>query len=108
MKQYFNVQGSQLNKPLQVEVNVDTVYVRSNIVRIETEDFKGWQYDEIQYDKNEYIELISNKADSLEAENLSNMIAMTEMFETNIKLEQENANTMVGLTELYEIVLGGK
>lgn len=44
----------------------------------------------------------------LEKENLSNMIAMTEMFETNIKLEQENANTMVGLTELYEIVLGGK
>lgn len=44
----------------------------------------------------------------LEKENLSNMMAMTEMFEKNIRLEEENANTMVGLTELFEIVLGGK
>ena len=44
-----------------IEVNIDTVYVRSNIVRIETDDFKGWEYDEIQYGKNEYIELTTKK-----------------------------------------------
>lgn len=59
MKQFFNVQGSQLNQPQEVEVNVDTVYVRSNIQRIETEYFIGWQYDEIQYGIREYLELIS-------------------------------------------------
>ena len=47
------------------EVNVDTVYVRENIVRIEEEEFTGWQYDEIQYDKAEYENLVleQNRAD---------------------------------------------
>lgn len=58
MKQFLNVQGSQeiVN---EIEFNVDTVYVRSNIQRIETEDFAGWQYDEKQYGIREYLELIS-------------------------------------------------
>lgn len=34
---------------IPLEVNIDTVYVRSNIVRIETEDFDGWEYDEEQF-----------------------------------------------------------
>lgn len=41
-----------------IEVNVDTVYVRSNIVAVNESDFTGWEYDEIQYGKNEYIELM--------------------------------------------------
>ena len=40
-----------------IEVNVDTVYVRSNIVAVNESDFTGWEYDEVQYEKNEYIEL---------------------------------------------------
>ena len=48
MKQFLKVQGTQ-EKVANLEVNIDTVYVRSNIKRIETDDFKGWQYDEIQY-----------------------------------------------------------
>lgn len=46
------------------------------------------------------------KLANLEAENIINMIAMTEMFEENMRLEQENNNTMVAITELYEM-LGG-
>jgi len=45
-----------------IEVGVDTVYVRSNIIAID----KGWEYDEIQYDKNEYIELMTAKQIALE------------------------------------------
>lgn len=68
MKTFQNVRGSQSNVP-EIEVNVDTVYVRSNIERIETEDFTGWQYDETQYTVREYIETIANKNKILESEN---------------------------------------
>lgn len=60
MKHYFNVKGtSELVSTLQIDV--DTVYVRSNIIRIETENFVGWQYDEIQYTLREYIEHLADK-----------------------------------------------
>ena len=47
-----------------LEVNVDTVYVRSNVIRVENEQFTGWEYDEIQYGVKEYIALISEKSDA--------------------------------------------
>lgn len=63
MKIFKDVRGS-MDKVPTVEVNIDTVYVRSNIERVEEIDFSGWQYDEIQYDKNEYIEKLTNEEDS--------------------------------------------
>ena len=60
MKHFIKVRGSQETVPT-LEVNIDTVYVRSNIVRIETEEFTGWEYDEIQYSIREYIEVVSTK-----------------------------------------------
>lgn len=60
MKHFIKVRGSQETVPT-LEVNIDTVYVRSNIVRIETEEFTGWEYDEIQYGIREYIEVVSTK-----------------------------------------------
>ena len=64
MKIFQNVRGSQQTVP-QIEINVDTVYVRSNIERIETDDFTGWEYEEVQYDKDEYIEKISTQNDTM-------------------------------------------
>ena len=63
----------------EIEVNVDTVYVRANIVRIEEEDFIGWEYDEVQYSKDEFIELISNKNKELIQENELNKQAIAEL-----------------------------
>lgn len=63
MKIINNVQGSQETIP-SIEVNVDTVYIRTNVVRIETEDFTGWQYDETQYTIREYIETLTREQDS--------------------------------------------
>lgn len=79
MKTFQNVRGSQSAVP-EIEVNVDTVYVRSNIERIETEDFTGWQYDETQYTVREYIETIANKNKNLESENevLNERVTSTE------------------------------
>ena len=63
MRVYKKIRGTQEHVPA-VEVNIDTVYIRSNIKRIEEEDFKGWEYDEVQYDKNKYIEQLTNEEDA--------------------------------------------
>jgi len=60
---YKKIRGTQEHVPA-VEVNIDTVYIRSNIKRIEEEDFTGWEYDEVQYDKNKYIEQLTNEEDA--------------------------------------------
>ena len=60
MVEYKNVQGSQETVP-QLEINVDTVYIRSNIHRIsvqmneEEEPIEVWEYDEQQYTIAEYL-----------------------------------------------------
>ena len=47
-----------------IEVNKDTVYIRSNIVQINTDEFEGWEYDEIQYDLREYLENLTTTQDT--------------------------------------------
>ena len=63
MKIFQGVRGTQKQVPY-IEVSKDTVYVRTNIERIEEDEFKGWQYDEIQYEKNEYISKLTNEEDT--------------------------------------------
>lgn len=72
MRVYKKIRGTQEHVPA-VEVNIDTVYIRSNIKRIEEEDFTGWEYDEVQYDKNKYIEQLTNEED---AEMLALIVSM--------------------------------
>lgn len=48
-------------------VGTDTVYVHSDIKAVETEDgSEVYQYNEVQYSKDEYIHLLSEKNTSLE------------------------------------------
>lgn len=63
MKQFKNVRGSMEVVP-NVDVDKTTVYIRTNITRIEEEDFIGWQYDEIQYKKDAFIETLTRQEDS--------------------------------------------
>lgn len=60
----MRVRGTMKEVP-EIEVNVDTVYIRTNIARIEEEDFVGWEYDEEQYSKDEFIEFISKENEQL-------------------------------------------
>ena len=66
-----NVQNSSLKfEPLVVDV--DTVYKNFNESKIfdeETKEHIGWKYDQIQFDKNEYIELISKENTMLNIKN---------------------------------------
>lgn len=78
------VRGSQKEVP-PLEVNIDTVYTRSNITVIDESDFKGWEYDEIQYQKDEYIELISETMAN-ESDNASEMMLDIDFRLSNIEL----------------------
>ncbi len=74
----MRVRGTMKEVP-EIEVNVDTVYVRANIERVEEEDFVGWEYDETQYNKDEFIELISKENKQLKQENELNKQAIGEL-----------------------------
>ena len=57
--EYKKVQGTQYEKPLEFEVNVDTVYLRKNIERKSEIDENGekhefWEYDEMQMSFKEF------------------------------------------------------
>ena len=75
MKLFNKVRGTMEVVP-NVEVNRDIVYVRSNIIAINTEDFKGWQYDETQYGKDEYAEVTSVEQEKLKADVASANVAI--------------------------------
>lgn len=68
----MRVRGTMETVP-EIEVNVDTVYVRTNIERIEEEDFVGWEYDEEQYPLREYISTINYLGKELTQERLKSM-----------------------------------
>lgn len=62
MKKYNKVRGT-MNEILNIEVTKDTVYIRSNIKKMNDDKFKGFEYDEIQYSIKEYIENLSQTQD---------------------------------------------
>ena len=66
MKDMGIVQGSpEMAVPLIV--GKDTVYVHTNIQEVpDAEGNMVWQYHEVQYDKDEYIRLMSEKNDELD------------------------------------------
>ncbi len=72
------VRGTMKEVP-EIEVNVDTVYVRANIERVEEEDFVGWEYDEEQYGKDEFIELISSENKDLKQKLEMQQIALDDL-----------------------------
>ena len=60
----YNVQGSP-EQAVPLIVGKDTVYVHTNIRQKEVEDMHEkrlvWVYDETQYNKDEYLELIAKE-----------------------------------------------
>lgn len=77
-----------MNTVPEVEINFNTVYVRTNIVRIEEDEFNGWQYDETEYTQSEYIDVLEVTLKNANSEiavlrkaDLDNKVALTEIFE---------------------------
>ena len=77
-----------------IEVNTDTVYIRSGIKRVEEEDFTGWEYDEIQYSLREYVEglLQTETGQIIIAENTAETLSLMLSLNAQQQIEQAEAN----------------
>lgn len=83
MKDVGIVQGSEAQAK-DIIISVDTVYVHSDIKKVEKKDEKApdvWEYHEIHYGKDEYIKLMAEKNTSLEKQVTDTQIALTELYE---------------------------
>ncbi len=74
-----------------VIVNVDTVYVHTNIQPAPPDEDgnvnpESFIYDEVQYTKDEYIQVLADQ---------------------NVALERQLTDTQLALVEVYEQLLGG-
>ena len=85
MKEIKNVQGS-LQQAQPLIVNKDTVYVHTNIVQSTDKDGNVvdglYVYDEVQYTKDEYIQIMAEKNSQLEKELTDTQLALCELYES--------------------------
>lgn len=77
MKDMGIVRGSE-EQAKELIVGFDTVYVHKNIKKLEDGIY---QYEEIQYDKDEYIELMAKTNKTLEKQVTDTQLALTELYE---------------------------
>lgn len=74
-------------KPLELELTETKVFVASNITPIDepgTEEqpgFTGYEFELVEYDKDEYIKLIDEQNKNLELQMTQAQIAMCEIYE---------------------------
>ena len=84
LKEIKNVQGS-LQQAQPLIVGKTTVYVHTNIVQAKDEDGNIiddlYVYDEIQYTKDEYIKIISEKNETLENDLIETQLALCDIYE---------------------------
>lgn len=85
MKQYGKVRSGQ--RPERKVIDDFSVWIAENIVPV-TEDgiddqpgFTGYEYDLTQYSKDEYINLIDDKNESLETQITDTQLALCEVYE---------------------------
>ena len=97
MTEYKNVQGTQSTVP-SLEINVDTVYIRTNIQDIRTEEMPVlWQYDEIQMTIEEYLkQAVPENQD----------IADESMAELSMAFAEYQAQTDMAIAELSSLIGG--
>ncbi len=86
MKEIGVVQGSVMQAQ-ELIVGTDTVYVHTNIQPV-TKDAEGnlvdglYQYEEVQYGKDEYIRLMAEKNAEMERELTSTQLALIDIYES--------------------------
>lgn len=83
MIEHGKVKSTVAPEPLLIdEVNV---WVHSNIVPVEEvvgeETFKGFEYDMIQYEKDEYIRIMAEQNKTLESQMTDTQLALIEIYE---------------------------
>lgn len=94
----------------ELEVNVDTVYVRSNPEKWIDEDVHvGWIYDEVQYNKDSFIELITKKNEALELELIETNMEMLGIVSTVVSQNEiEQAEMLMDIMDMIsQLQVGG-
>lgn len=86
MKEIGIVQGSAA-QAISLVIGKDTVYVHTNITPLSQENRNYpvdgiYEYYEVQYDKDEYITLLSEKSSAQELQLINTQLALTELFES--------------------------
>lgn len=86
MKDMGVVQGSEAQaKPLIVDK--DTVYIHTDIEKVEGKEFNGrkienlYSYHEIQYGKDEYIQMLAEQNETLEQQLTDTQLALCDVYE---------------------------
>jgi len=83
MKDFGKVRSTVSPEPLIVDEK--SVWINSNIKPVEEtvgeETFNGFEYDMIQYEKDEYIKIMSEKNSSLESQLTDTQLALVELYE---------------------------
>ena len=79
------VAGSK-EQAVELVVGIDTVYVHDDIQLLKKEDEQGnpvevYQYHEVQYDKDEYIKVMSEKNSELENQLTDAQLALCDVYE---------------------------
>lgn len=74
-------------EPAEIELTETKVFVASDITAVQEqgtdgqEDFTGYEFGLIEYDKNEYIRLQAEKSTELEEELTQTQVALAEVYE---------------------------
>ena len=77
-------------RPLPLEITEKKVFISTDIVEVnepkvsDQDGFKGFEFNLVEYDKDEYITLQSEKNDSLEQQLTDTQIALTEVYEMTL------------------------
>ena len=79
------VTGSK-EQAVELIVGIDTVYVHDDIQLLKKKDEQGnpvevYQYHEVQYDKDEYIKVMSEKNSELENQLTDTQLALCDVYE---------------------------
>lgn len=89
-----NVRGTQITVP-ETEINIDTVYLRSNIHQVQDEEGNFlWEYDEQQLTVPEYLKIIVPQNQEI-SDN-----AITELLTLFVSYQEQVDNAIADLTIL--------
>ena len=86
MKEYKNVKSTV--DPIRIVIDEVSVWVYSNIKELEEtngeEVFKGYEYDVIQYEKDEYIKIMVENNSTMEKRLTDMQLALVEVYEGTV------------------------
>ena len=96
MTEYKNVQGTQSTVP-SLEINVDTVYIRTNIQDIHTEEMPVlWQYDEIQMTIEEYLKQAVPENQDIADESMAELSMAFAEYQTQTDMAIAELSSLIG------------